>query len=497
LFFDDHLIAESALDKTWHLPKIHPGSPVVQPETPMKMNGGRAPVAAPFSDGVFYDPRDRLFKLWYVAGWLDGIAYATSHDGLRWTRPKLDVEPGTNRVLARRDGHARDGVAVWLDHEVADPAQRFKMFGYFRRKPPAADGGELHTSPDGIHWSEPRLTGPCGNNTCFYYDPFRKLWVVSVRLGGDKDKHGRRRARREQRDFLGDASWGAKDIIGNPWLAADDLDPPDPQLGYKTQLYNFTAVAYESVMLGLFMIHRGPPNDVCKPQGISKISDVSLGFSRDGVNWARPDRRAFIGCSRKPGTWNRAYIHPAGGGCLVVGGQLYFHFAAWSDISPKLGDHLEAGGSTGLAVLRRDGFLSLDSAARGGTLTTPPVQFSGQHLFVNAEAKGGELAVEAIRESGTALPGFGVEQCGPIGSDGTRQPVQWQNAAHLSSLAGKPARFRFHLTRAKLYSLLGEPGAFRSQPRLRGGRRSRPHWPARHHRGRPRWQPFRIAMEEL
>jgi hypothetical protein len=251
------------------------------------------------------------------------------------------------------------------------------MFGYSRRKPPAVDGGELRTSPDGIHWSEPRLTGPCGNNTCFYYDPFRKLLVFSIRLGGDKDPQERRRARREQRDFLGDAAWAKKDIIGVPWLAADDLDLPDPQLGNKTELYDFTAVAYESVMLGMFMIHRGPPNDVCKELKILKITELSVGFSRDGVNWLRPGRRAFIGCSRKPGTWNRAYVHPTGGVCLVVGDQLYFYFGAWSGISPKLGGNLEAGGSTGLAVLRRDGLVSLDTGARGGTLTTPRVVFSG------------------------------------------------------------------------------------------------------------------------
>src|SRR2546430_7293466 len=48
------------------------------------------------------DPADGLFKLWYHAGWFDGIAYATSTDGIHWTRPRLDIELGTNRVLAKR-----------------------------------------------------------------------------------------------------------------------------------------------------------------------------------------------------------------------------------------------------------------------------------------------------------------------------------------------------------------------------------------------------------
>jgi len=108
LFVDDHLIADSSLERKWHLPEIQRG-PILVAETALELNGGNRPVAAPFSDGLFYDPADGLFKLWYHAGWFDGIAYATSTDGIHWTRPRLDIELGTNRVLAKRDGYSRDG----------------------------------------------------------------------------------------------------------------------------------------------------------------------------------------------------------------------------------------------------------------------------------------------------------------------------------------------------------------------------------------------------
>lgn len=49
-----------------------------------------------FSDGVFYDPQDKLFKMWYLAK--GGTAYATSKDGLTWEKPQLDVMKGTNLV---------------------------------------------------------------------------------------------------------------------------------------------------------------------------------------------------------------------------------------------------------------------------------------------------------------------------------------------------------------------------------------------------------------
>ncbi len=447
LFFDDHLIAESTLERTWHSPVIHEASPVLKPETALEMNDGVQPVACPFSDGVFYDPRERIFKMWYHAGWFNGIAYATSEDGIRWTRPKLDVEPGTNRVLAHRDGYRRDGVTVWPDHETSDPSARYKMFGYFRRRAPAGPVGEVYTSADGIHWKGPRATSLCGDNTCFFYDARHKLWVWSLRPRGNP--RGRARYRREHPDFLAGAKWSTEDLLG-PVMHPDERDRPDPAIGVPTQLYHWTAIAYESVMLGEFMIHFGPKNEICAKGGFPKTTDVNIGFSRDGVTWMRSPKRPFIGASRQPGTWNRGYVHNCGGVCLVVGDQLYFYFGAWSGISPtKPGGDMYAGGSTGLAVLRRDGFVSLGGH---GTLTTPPVTFQGRHMFVNADAAGGEVAVEVLDQSG-----FSGEDCVPVRGDGTRQLVRWKQRRSLQALAGRPVRFRFHVSRAKLYSFWVSP----------------------------------------
>ena len=64
-------------------------------------------------------------------------------------------------------------------------------------------------------------------------------------------------------------------------------------------------------------------------------------------------------------------------------------------------ENREAGGSTGLATLRRDGFASLDAGDEEGTITTRPVMFTGKHLFVNVDAPRGELRVEILDERAT------------------------------------------------------------------------------------------------
>ena len=112
LFVDDFLVESTTLTRRFHQAEKSGHNPVLTPETATEMDGGECPVAAPFNDGVWWDPTDRLFKMWYQAGWMSGTGYAVSDDGIGWRRPALDVVPGTNLVLAPRPGYRRDGCCV-------------------------------------------------------------------------------------------------------------------------------------------------------------------------------------------------------------------------------------------------------------------------------------------------------------------------------------------------------------------------------------------------
>ena len=180
--------------------------------------------------------------------------------------------------------------------------------------------------------------------------------------------------------------------------------------------------------------------------GIPKTNDLEVGFSRDGLAWERPNRNAFLACSREPGTWNRGYLHSAGGVCLVVGDKLHFYFTGFSGISPKLGGCLYAGASAGLAVLRRDGFASLSGT---GYVTTRTVTFHGNYLFVNVK---GNLRCEVLDEKGIVIEPFSEAGCLPIQTDSTKQQIAWKSGADLSRLAGRSVRFRFLLQEGEIYS---------------------------------------------
>ena len=60
LFVDDFLIESTTLNRRYHHPVPSEASPVLQPETELEMNHGHCPMAAPFNDGLWYDPEDTL-----------------------------------------------------------------------------------------------------------------------------------------------------------------------------------------------------------------------------------------------------------------------------------------------------------------------------------------------------------------------------------------------------------------------------------------------------
>lgn len=469
LFVDDFLIRQTDLVREEGTPQTC-DQPVLAPQTPLELNDGFCTCACPFNGGVFYDPQDKKFKMWYHAGWFDGTAYAESEDGLHWKRrTELDPAADSDRVLPHIPGYLRDGDAVWLDHTASDPAQRYKMltfyrcfdtdFRYYHLKPkhahddpssvPPKEITVLSTSPDGLHWNEQGTTTHSGDNTTFFYNPFTQKWVYSMRTFSALDSRIRVRGYYETDDLAAGRNWDPDDV--SFWARTDIFDKPDPELGYYTQLYNLDAVGYESVMLGVYSVFMGPPNFVAEKTGMPKINDLKLGFSRDGFHFSRGSYRNFLASSREKGRWDYGYLHPANGICTVVGDELYFYYSAFSGDSPAFGHHKYSGGAVGVAKLRRDGFAAMCDNGHGGTLLTEPLTYRGEYFFVNADCPEGTLQVELLDCEGRPLPGYGMADCVPVQVNATKHRVQWKAHATLDDLPDT-IQIRFALNNAKLYA---------------------------------------------
>ena len=450
LFVDEFLIEETDLLHMYHLPEKYAGNPVLEVKTALERQTDI--IGGTCRPCVWWNHEKQCFYMWYQAGayFRGTIALATSKDGVHWERPDLDVNPGSNQALPK--GFQPDSYGIVPDWDATDPQQRFKLFAT------NPDGGRdlpgtSFTSADGVHWINKTATGDTGDRSSMFYNPFRKKWVYSLRSGFS----GRGRARKyhECDDFLAGAKWELSETV--QWLAADKLDAPEPGYKHKTQLYNFDAVAYESVMLGFFELHRGPKNEICSKIGLPKLNEISFGYSRDGFHWSRPDRRAHIPASRKA-TWDRGFVESGGNICAIVGDKLYFYHSGCRGAIRKDGSNGYRGmydpNCIGFSVLRRDGFASLMAGGSYGYIKTPLVKFSGRQLFVNVNAgdPGGELSAEILNQNGTVIPGFSFDNCSPVKSDSTLAALKWKGMDSLDSLKNTPVHFRFRLKRGHLYA---------------------------------------------
>ena len=290
-----------------------------------------------------------------------------------------------------------------------------------------------------------------------FYNPFREVWVYSMRDYWEPRIDGlcrRFRRYREGPDLVSaTANWDKRTDL-NLWFCLDRYDllrqvMTDPQV--YASLYNLDVVGYESIMLGLFSILHGWGDE-----GRPKLNAVFGGFSRDGWHWHRPHRRPIINVSEEKGAWNWGNVQSVGGCCLVVGDQLYFYVSGRSGSTPAC-DNVEAACTTGLAILRRDGFVSMRAFDIEGTLTTRPVKFSGRHCFINADVKEGELRAEILDSDYKVIQPFSRANCTLFRGDSTLEAIHWKGADDLAALAGRPVRFRFYLTQGDLYAFWVSP----------------------------------------
>jgi len=447
LFVDNFLIESTTLTRQWHQAKYYTNNPVLSPTTAWEMTGNKGGgFAAPFSDGVWYDEVDNKFKMWYMAGGAthgDGFfltCYAESSDGINWVRPSLNLVSGTNII---HKGKNRDSNTIWLDKTETNASRRFKMFNVYG----GAGNWKYHyfTSSDGKAWREQKESGALADRSTVFHNPFRGVWVFSMRHNIRIDANNLVRARDyyENADLLSGVE-NAKADLQRFWFGPWPNEPKhDYYTNVKPAIYNHDAIAYESVMLGKFSVWSGPENDVCANDNVIKRNQILLGFSRDGWSWSRENFKPFCAVNDNKSSWNNGNIQTAVGSPIIVGDKLYFYMSGRT-----LNSNNAEIVSTGLAFLRRDGFASMSGT---GELTTETLKFDGEHFFVNANVQG-SLRIEILDADGNVIPGFCKNDCIEFIGDNTKKNIMWLNNNKLSALKGKNIKIKFYLESGDIYS---------------------------------------------
>lgn len=397
LMIDQCIDSVYNLTKTYHQPKKYSLNPVLKADRPWELNANGDPYAAPFSGGVWFDDSQCLFKMWYSAGGgkKNGLVtcYAVSRDGKNWEKPVLDIVPGTNIV----DTLEHDCVTVLFDKHETDSCKRYKMFNV-QFDTPSSVSMVLKYSHDGIHWSEPMAKSEDIFDRCSaFYDPFREKYVLSLKTKDSENKRARNFLAHRNPEIAVKAArrliYNEQDSLIRFWFSADKDDPRHPSFpDIQPAIYNHDAIGYEKYMLGLFNIWQGPENKDCTKLNVQKGNEILIGFSHDGFNWNRECKTPFIPVDENPLAWDAGNIQSCAGSPIIVGDSLYFYYSARYNSRPKHPSNF----ATGLATMRRDGFISYRAGCTAGYFITSTVDIKNKLCLNATTGQEGKIIVETI-----------------------------------------------------------------------------------------------------
>ena len=446
LFLDNHAVATvRSLKRTMHTPTkkgavirvdylAHPDS-TIQIRT--------APV---------WNPERERYQLW-ANGVGERNGYYESRDGLAWQRGR------------RMNMHVSMAVR---DERDPDGDRRYKA---------ALLSQGFAASPDGIRWKALDVPAiPSADEGNFSYDSGHGLFIHTVKRNGtpprNRDLWVRAVALATSRDFR---TWRDHGLVF-------EADAEDQRLGrrnirarfadrtlqhprhhhpeaYFVDVYNMGVFHYEGMYVGMPAVYHATGNVPNYPN-TDGFQIVQLTCSRDLKKWQRlGDRQAFIGPSRLgSGAYDMSQILPPSAP-VVRGDELWFYYtgikyrSTWKYVGTfPNGEHIPLPGfdpdqgAVCLAVLRRDGFISLDAGRAGGTVRTKPLRWRGRKLCVNANALKGELTVEALGEKNEVLAASH-----PLGSDEPRGQIEWRTGS-VAALRGRTVSLRFRLRNARFYA---------------------------------------------
>lgn len=434
LFVDDHGLFEiENVVRTMHRPRKR-GAVIRSPDPTQTIQTRTAPV---------WDPEAKRYKLWVLT--VDDNLWQSA-DGLHWV-----PGPQTNMRISMAVHDPRD----------PDPSRRFKA--------PVLNSG-FAVSPDGIQWTKldlPRVQSSDEGN--FSLLPGEGLFIHTVKRGGT---YGRSVALATSHDFKTwndygvvfqtderDQQLGKQNIEAR--IADETLQQPlynDPAV-YNVDVYNMGVFRYEGLYFGLPALYHatGPVPNYPNTVGFHL---VQLACSRDLKNWKRlGNRQTFIGPSRlNSGAYDLTQILPPSAP-VVHDDELWFYYTGlkyrgsftYVGTYPD-GEHIPIrgrdrdAGAVCLAVLRRDGFVSLDAGEHEGRAVTKPFTVSATKLFVNVNAHEGQARVDVLDEQGQILATSSI-----ITGDHTRLKVDWEKG-RLAEMRGRSVSLRFTLKNARLYS---------------------------------------------
>jgi hypothetical protein len=431
LFVDDYLVAsKDNVVRRYHPFEKYTNNPIVVVDQPWEYTVVSCAAVLPAEDGQGY-------RMWYDSWTRRGdpehgfSLYATSADGIQWTKPKLGLHTWSKNG-SKENNFVGGGGSIMHTPGDPEPARHYKSISPVEYR--------FSASPDGLRWvslSKGKVFS-AGDTGHVMWDPLTSKYRGYAKVSADVS--GQRRRAVGYSDGTGFEDWPQMRLI----MAPDDFDDRwvKPGSVQRTHFYNCPVIAYQNMYVGFLMIYRAEDDEGYFHGPIF----VELVSSRDGVHWLREegDRPPILACG-PPCSWDHGMVFAAS--VLVVGDQLRLYYSGYDGLH----DYLPFHSAIGMAALRKDGFVSLDGADNPGEVTTKRLSGLTGQLHVNCQAGAGLLQVEVLDAKGRVLPGYRKRDCNEPRGDGVDQVVTWADHKELPA-SKEPLRLRFSLKNASLYS---------------------------------------------
>jgi len=426
---------------------------------------------------VYRDPNRGHYRLWYQAWPGCHLCYATSDDGIRWSKPNMglvEYEGSTDNNILLKVGY---GAGVLVDPRDPDPERRYKIAFWEH------NGTSVAFSPDGIHWTkyeknpvihgshgdyiqpplagDPRIaTGEVGGpplSTSDVIDPIwdskKNCYVIYAKTwldGPDGSMHWKRAVvRTESKDFI---HWTKPVLV----IAPDEHDDPTGESSLtrdaggggtgRKQLHSGPAFVYNDMYFATLQV---------LDAAVSGNMPIELALSHDGIEWQRPFRNAMFVPPLADKTLFDASLIWSNATPVFLKDEFRFYYGAyghpWNSADP------EQISGVGLATMPRDRFAGVRPIESIGQITLKEVDLTAAaSITINADASGGAVRVEILNEDGYRLPGFTKDDAVPVAGDELRLPAVWKEKS-LNELPPGRYKLRLHLNNAEVFAVTIEP----------------------------------------
>lgn len=420
----------------------------------------------------------------YLAVWL-------SEDGVNFTAPDLPnghYKGHTNIVLK-----ANVGMGIVFIDPNAQEDQKWKYISDYHRR-----AVHLFVSDDGFEFErlkQPVLPFRSGSQANIFYDDQKQVYTTFHR-----SDFGRTRTHDTQRDFvmteakdllkpwpfkpLSNAEYQERAVgkrvaelqpwyldngpltpggfsLEYPWIFSpiDSLDPRETDVYVpKAHKYKWAPDTYLAFPIMYFHYEESVPDermmlyDEERQLGSGPL-ETQFSASRNGVDWERFPRPAYVGIGEHEGIdFKTAYLAY---GMVKRGNQIWqyvfcepHYHSPWIKFPEKR--------AVIRLVQRLDGFVSLDSPyEKEIEVKTKSVKFEGDKLVLNIDTDAtGYAQVGLLDENGQPIEGFEIENCVYINGDFINKEVEWTgNGTDVSELQGKTVQVIFKMRGSKLYAM--------------------------------------------